>query len=616
MKRIVFLAVTLAACAVRAALPSAERLLPADTLGFVTVPDWPAAQGNFSRSAYGQFFADPAMKAFADKLMANILSEKTGGFEREMGVKLKDYAGLVRGQTTLAITRNGWDGSPDKKPGLVWLIDTRDQSGQARTNLAELRQKWTDKGKKLRAEKIRDVEFITFITPSAEAKPDGAGEDPKSKPAPPTELSIGLSGTLLVLTDAPKDAEKVLALQSGSAIPALADQAAFAANAALARDSAVFAWVDARSIIAAVGRKTDEEKAQGNSLLGAGPGLDRMLGALGLSDVQTIAATVRDTGEGAAASIAINVPEAGRKGLVRILAVDQKDSSPPPFVPADAVKFSRWRIDLQKAWTTIETMLNEISPASGGVIKLLLDTAGKEKDPSFDLRSILLANLGDDLVSYEKAPRPDGDPASPPSVLLVGSKNADQMATSLKALAGIIPPSMSKYREREFLGRRIYSFTWPAMGAGKDSPVTYTASGGYVAISGDESLIEEYLRSNDGRNKPLRDTVGLNDAAQKVGGMNTGFFGYENKNESMRASFEAAKRNPNKIAILPGAASLPPLGVPSGEPLTMTNWFDPALLPAYERVAKYFFMDVAAVNVSPGAITFKLFSPTPPQLRK
>jgi hypothetical protein len=49
---------------------------------------------------------------------------------------------------------------------------------------------------------------------------------------------------------------------------------------------------------------------------------------------------------------------------------------------------------------------------------------------------------------------------------------------------------------------------------------------------------------------------------------------------------------------------------------TVTNWFDASLLPPYDKVSKYFDKAVSAVNVSPNAITFKVFTPTPAALRK
>jgi hypothetical protein len=610
MKNLFCLAAVVAAVSLRAAVPPAERLLPADTLAMLTVPDWSSGRSNFNLSSFGQFLEDPAMKPFAGNLASNFLSSRAGSIEKQLGIKLNDYSDLARGQITYAITRNGWDGSPDKEPGFVLLIDTRDKNTRARTNLADIRQKWIDKGNKLRADKIRDVELTAYIVP-----PDAVAEGDKPKSNKPTELLVGLSDTLLVLSDAPKDVEKVLALQAGSSVAPLAEQASYAANAPLARGAGAFLWADVKTFVSIFAKAAAAEQKPQASLFGPAPTIDKILNAIGLNDVQTIGASYRSSIEGTTIDVSINVPEAGRKGLFKILAVDPKDASPPPFVPADAVKFSRWRIDLQKAWTTIETMLTDIQPQLGGSLKLILDLAGKDKDPNFDLRKVLLANLGDDVISYEKNPRPGSDDNGP-SLTLIGAKNAEQMATSLKALTSIVPPSMAKYEEREFLGRKVSSFVWPSLSGGKATPIVYAASGGYVAISSDPSLVEEYLRSNEGKGKALREVAGLGEAAQKVGGMNTGYFSYENQAESMRATFEAAKKDPAKLVAVPGAEVLSMLTAQREKSSTVTNWLDASLLPSFDRVSKYFDKAVSAINVGPGAITFKVFTPTPPALRK
>ena len=352
--------------------------------------------------------------------------------------------------------------------------------------------------------------------------------------------------------------------------------------------------------------------------MGAMPTFEKILNAAGIGNVQTLACNTTTSRDGSTFNISLNVPEGGRKGLLNILTLSPKDASPPPFVPADAVKFDRWRIDLQKAWTTIEGMLVEISPSYAGVSKLILDTAGKDKDPNFDFRKQLLANLGDDIISYQKNPRARSvaDLDSPPALTLVGAKNAEQLAASLKAVTSIFPPSMVKYSEREFLGRKVYSFTLPKA-EGKAKPLNYAASGGYVAFSGDVATLEEYLRSGEGNLKALRETPGLNDAVQNVGGTGNGYFSYENQNETARAVFEAARKDPKAAAALFGGGQLSALASVFGaDGKGMSDLFDLSLLPPYEAVSKYFHFDVSAIGVAPDAITFRMFSPTPPQLRK
>ena len=629
MKRLsVLLCVAFAAARSFAAVPPAEKILPADTLGFLTVPEWSRAQSNFTITAMGQLWNDPSMKSFKEKFLEKFNKDTLTPLEKELGLKFSDFTSLAQGQFTVAVTQNGWDGRSDKQPGILWLVDTRDKSSQLKTNLADLRKKWTDSGKKMRTDKIRDVEFTTVIVDTEEfskslekiipgQRPAAAPDEPKPKKT--VEWVIGQSGSLLVVSDAAKDVEKVLALQSGASVPALADQAAFAANAPMLRNAQGFAWINVKPIMTTLARRPDRPE-EGESALGAAPSGERVLNALGFSGVQTLAANLTQNHDGTMANISINVPENSRKGLMSILAVNAKDASAPSFVPADAVKFTRWRIDLQKAWSTIESMLVEINPSYAGFSKLILDTAGKDKDPNFDFRKQLLANLGDDVITYQKAPRTPTveDLNSPPSITLVGAKDAEQLATSLKAITSIFPPAMIKYREREFLGRTIYSITLPnaAHGEGATRPLSYAASGGYVAFSTDAAALEEYLRSGEGNVKPLREFPGLADAAQKVGGAGGGYFSFENRNETTRAAFETSKKDPEATTDILGTGRLAMLfgGVGGGK--GAGEWFDFALLPPFDRVSKYFGFDVGAIGLTPSAITFKVYSPTPAQLRK
>jgi hypothetical protein len=68
-------------------------------------------------------------------------------------------------------------------------------------------------------------------------------------------------------------------------------------------------------------------------------------------------------------------PEAGRQGIFKIIAAAPKDANPPAFVPADAVKFWRWRVDGQKSWAALEKMLSDISPAWLGSLNSAISIA-------------------------------------------------------------------------------------------------------------------------------------------------------------------------------------------------------------------------------------------------
>jgi len=161
---IVFIATALS---LRAAVPPAENLLPADTLLLVTAPDFTAVRAAALHSPGWLFWNDPAMKPFHDKFMARWNEQFIAPLEHDLGVKLEDYAGLPQGQLAFAVTQNGWNGADDSpQPGLLLLLDARDQGGLLKTNLDALRRKWTDGGKAIHTETVRGIPFFVVTLSS------------------------------------------------------------------------------------------------------------------------------------------------------------------------------------------------------------------------------------------------------------------------------------------------------------------------------------------------------------------------------------------------------------------------------------------------------------------
>ena len=87
-----------------AQIAPAEQLLPDDTIGLVTIPDWKKFTANISQSPYGQLWNDPAMKQFRENFNSNFQADFLKPLEKELGIKLADYQDLLQGQITLALT--------------------------------------------------------------------------------------------------------------------------------------------------------------------------------------------------------------------------------------------------------------------------------------------------------------------------------------------------------------------------------------------------------------------------------------------------------------------------------------------------------------------------------
>jgi hypothetical protein len=640
----ILLAVFAHASTAQTNIPPAEQLLPADTLLVITAPDSAKLRSIIERTPEVQFWRDPAMKPFRDKFMTRLKNEFVVPLERDLGVKFDDCYEMLHGQLTLAITQEGWQAQKGESPAFLVLLDARDKRDQLVRMLTDLRRKWVEAGKPIKSEKIRNVDFS--IVPLATndvpktLKPffpqkqeiQELGREQEKKTGSLGELVVGQHESLLIVGTSAKAVEKVVARLTGGALPPLAEEAAFEANRlAVFRDAPLFGWFNARAFFDVLARIPPEEpNPLAPSPVPELPWL-KLVSASGLSSLKSAAFALRDLNGRTPFEIFLGVPEATRQGVFRILSVDTKDADPPPFVPLDVVQFQRWRVDGQTAVATLEKMIQDLSASTFSSWNFVLNS-GEEgarlDDPGYHLRRDLVGNLGNDLIWYEKAPRgfSAAEMESPPALLLIGSPNAEKLARALRGLLLIRWQEAMRPQEREFLGRRIFSFKIPgvaASGTARPAPrdFSYAASGGYVAISTDVATLEEYLRSSEGPKKALRETPGLIEAAQMVGGQTTGQFSYENEAESMRIAFEALRKGVTTTGTTPESLGLNYNPVTDSIPFasperTFRDWMDFSLLPPYEQVGKYFHFTVSASSANVDGITFKYFSPTPPQLKK
>ncbi len=606
-----------------AELPPAEKLLPNDTLVLLTTPEVTKFCDAFKTLPQSRLWNDVAMKPFREKFTSKFKADLVVPLEKELGIKFSDYQNLAQGQFTFALTQNGWQGKTNESPGWIFLLDTKDKSSILKTNLTRLKEKWVESGKQIKAEKIRDLEFTTLITSTdvladllGKILPSGTGESDEPKPpGRKLEITIGQSGSLLLVGNALNVIEKVLAHQSGGLAPSLAEEAAYAANHnSMLRDAPFYFWVNVKPLVEIFTRQA-ANKPSDNPLA---PKPEKLVASTGIGNLKTIAFSYRIADAGTAMQLSLGVPEANRQGLFKMLVAESKEASPPTFVPADATKFIRWRLNLPKAWTGLEEMLTDISPAVGGAFKLIFESAGKDKDPNYDLKKELLANLGDDLINYERKSAAGAltDLASPPSIYLLGSATPDKLASAFKVGMTLLSPT--PLEEREFLGRKIYKMPpSPLLSNDPKKPgrnLNFSASGGYLAFSSDVAMLEEFLRSSDTKAKALSEITGFKEAAEKVGGTGAGLFGYHNRTEEMRATFTALKNQSVTLADLlknPAIAAKTPAEVKK-----INEWADFSLLPSYDNVSKYFYYSVYGGAFNANGFTMKFFYPTPPQLKK
>ena len=603
----------------RAAIAPAENLLPADTLAFFTVPDCTALRAASKSSPQMMFWNDPAMKPFHDKFMAKLTEKFITPLETDLGIKVGNFLSLPQGQFTLGVTVNGSNGHDDVPPGIVLLLDAKGQSDQLKTNLATLTKKWAADGRSLRTETFHGLAFTVVplssndfsgIFPKRPAVSE-IGKAPKLDK--PGEIYFTQYQSLLVAANSPKVAEAIAGHLTGGNAPAVADDAGFASDKlSQFRDSPTYyGWFNGAKFFGMLMTAGDDNSDPDSPSIMPSFSPAKIIGATGMGGLKSASFALRERPEGSSVAFHITAPEAGRNGLLKMLALPNKDAGIPAFVPADAIKFTRVRMDGQKLWAELQKMVANISPQYLASLNSVIDVANtmaQAKNPAFDLRTYLFGNLGDDLIVYQKPPVDDSLAAfaNPPALYLLAVANADQAVDAIKTLAGLSAPQDSANGTRDFLGHKIYTIAMrPTPGPGGTSQpnsLYLTTAGGYLAISKNAGILEEYLRSADGKAKSLRDQPGIADAASHIGGTGGGLFSYENQRETMRSAFKLMK---NSATAGSSMQMFPP---------AFRDWVDFSLLPDFDPLAKYFYLSVFGGSSDADGLTLKLFTPRPPQL--
>ena len=230
----------------------------------------------------------------------------------------------------------------------------------------------------------------------------------------------------------------------------------------------------------------------------------------------------------------------------------------------------------------------------------MFQSVGKDTDPNYDLRRELIGNLGDDVVLLENRPVTNNLEAlqTAPSLILVGAKSPEKVASALKTLAALFPPPMNALRQRQVEGHTVYSVELPQepgnSGAAAPQVFSFGAWTNYLAMSGDPALLERFLRGTTSTENPLSAVAGLEDAAKMVGGMTNGWFGYENDQAMAQTIIDTLRQDSVTIEQM---LALTPAGEDLEKSGGLKAWVDFTLLPPFEQISKYLPLQRLRVGV-------------------
>ncbi len=574
------------------AAPSLEALLPAETVLVVAAPNYASAKKHFKDSASGQFWDSAEFKPFRKKLADGFEANVLAGIEEELAIDFEAFEEMASGPVALAVVP-GQDAG--EEPALLLLLDAGRKSVTLRRTLSRLERDWRKNDREVSETEIGGVDFTTVSDPEGDR-----------------QVHIGRVGAQLVVGTKSAQIEGVLARLNGKGAGALAGNPAFAADhGAVLRGADFYVWANPGAVL---------PQLLDNLPDGAEVGIDfgEVVGALGIDGLGTLAMAYSERPDGAHSELFIGLPKAKRKGLFGLLETKRADTSPPPFVPANVGAFSRWRLDMDAAWKNLEKLLLELSPDVANMVEFTVGLLGKDKDSNFDFRKSFLNNFGDDLIIYQMPPKGTAlnDIGAGPMVVLVKSPNPDELIKGVGAVPGILPPPLN---EAAMLPRRlgdhtVYSFELaefpdPSTGELVKMELLLAARNGYMAAATDADLLQAFL---DGKtNGGLAKRDGLAAATILVGGMDSGFFGYQNDRDMVLSTMDTLRDNADQFDMI--FSMIPTDGF--GE-VSLSEWLDFSLLPTGSKIAKYFDFTVYGAETDDRGISLKTFSPRQATLKR
>ena len=574
------------------AAPSLEALLPAETVLVVAAPNYASAKKHFKDSASGRFWDSAEFKPFRKKLADGFEANVLAGIEEELAIDFEAFEEMASGPVALAVVP-GLDAG--EEPALLLLLDAGRKSVTLRRTLSRLERDWRKDDREVSETEIGGVDFTTV------SDPEGDGQ-----------VHIGRVGAQLVVGTKSAQIEGVLARLNGKGGGTLAGNPAFAADhGPVLRGADFYVWANPGAVL---------PQLLDNLPDGTEVGIDfsEVVGALGIDGLGTLAMAYSERPDGAHSELFIGLPKAKRKGLFGLLETKRADTSPPPFVPANVGAFSRWRLDMDAAWKNLEKLLLELSPDVANMVEFTVGLLGKDKDSNFDFRKSFLNNFGNDLIVYQMPPKGTAlnDIGAGPMVVLVKSPNPDELIKGVGAVPGILPPPLN---EAAMLPRRlgdhtVYSFELaefpdPSTGELVKMELLLAARNGYMAAATDADLLQAFLDGKTNGRLARRD--GLVAATALVGGMDSGFFGYQNDRDMVLSTMDTLRDNADQFDMI--FSMIPTDGF--GE-VSLSEWLDFSLLPTGSKIAKYFDFTVYGAETDDRGISLKTFSPRPATLKR
>ena len=530
------------------------NLLPKETLGVISISDRDTAISTFLQTPFGKLWSHPQMAPLKKQIFDNLLSDSSllsntnTLFNFFSNASLKDirsgYIALVKSPSEDNFWRNtnfpifhalevdpilGLEVSKD-------LIDITNKLAElTRISISPFKTETNNNiisiGIPISEEYISQIS--KFLKTSFEIKPH-------------TLWMTGLDNYLLLEINNTTSTRIILNAKGGNS-PSLSEHPEWIKNKNRFANAALWGWCDLPPIIdkwietkkAESEEFTDENKSEVEETSESSEeytpvNMPIIIDKLGLESFLSLSACLYDTPVGIATDYIITSPKESRNGIAKIMDIENGDCTPPDFIDASVLEYSRIKLNIDSALNAIEKMIDEIMPDVRDLLVTSILPGILEKEQDFDLKKQFILPIQHDIITIV-----DNESKC---IRFLQVENGEKYIENLKKIITVLAPF--PILETKVGHYKITSIPLPNLDntENKTNYCHFALKNNLLAFSSEKEKVASFV-SKDSKVKTakLTDIPGFTSTIQFLDAHSTGYMKYKNRKETAQSFYNELK---------------------------------------------------------------------------